>query len=109
MKNLAGGGARHVVVCQENNRLRAFETGHSFLAPGPKFFLAALLSLMQHQHALHRLAPLVVQHADMKAIASGKADKAEELARQHIQKAADFMVARLRASLTKDRAAARDQ
>jgi len=45
----------------------------------------------------------------MKAIASGKADKAEELARQHIQKAADFMVARLRASLAKDGAAARPQ
>ena len=39
----------------------------------------------------------------MKAIASGKAAKAEELARQHIQKAADFMVARLEASLPKDR------
>lgn len=45
----------------------------------------------------------------MKAIASGKAAKAEELARQHIQKAADFMVARLQASPPKDGAAARDQ
>lgn len=44
----------------------------------------------------------------MNAIASGKAAKAEELARQHIQKAADFMVARLQASPPKDGAAARD-
>lgn len=44
----------------------------------------------------------------MNAIASGKAAKAEELARQHIQKAADFMVARLQVSPPKDGAAARD-
>ena len=45
----------------------------------------------------------------MKAIALGKAAKAEELARQHIQKAADFMVTRLHASLPKDRAVTRDR
>lgn len=49
------------------------------------------------------------QHEDlMNAIASGKADKAEELARLHIQKAADFMVARLQASLPKDGASVPD-
>src|SRR5262249_31127021 len=63
MQDLAGRGARHLVLADERDRARPLVAGDAVAAPRDDLVLARGAALVQHQDRMHPLAPLGVRQA----------------------------------------------